>query len=224
MKFQDAVTQALQTNYAGNDIFDKGTDLRMATLLVNREERFSEQMGRWGQRYVSHSEDEEPESAPEEEDEPESSEKKLPAISVRTTNNLPELDDFLHGQETMDLPKRGILAWIDASYCDSRGFEIGTFSASLLAVLMKKQSEKWKGFALGYISDAITIVHKFISEVLEIVCADPQVHQNLMSFLMDDLVGRYKNAIEQANFLLSVEMNGFPRTLNHYLSDNLQKR
>lgn len=65
-------------------------------------------------------------------------------VAVRVLDNTPDLEDFVHDQEIMEKPKEGVLDWIETVYRESRGFELGTFSSSLLPVLMKKQAEKWR--------------------------------------------------------------------------------
>jgi hypothetical protein len=88
---------------------------------------------------------------------------------------------------------------------------------------MKRQSTKWTGLALGYISDVVVTVHNFILGLLRSICADERVRTNLLSILMDELVERYKEALEKVSFLLYVERVGTPITQNHYFNDNLEK-
>lgn len=40
---------------------------------------------------------------------------------------------------------------------------------------------------------------------------------------MDDLVKKYKHAMSTVDFLLRIEREGTPTTLNHYFNDNLEK-
>lgn len=81
---------------------------------------------------------------------------------------------------------------------------------------MKKQSTKWTALALGYTSDVITMIHNFIVGVLERVCPDDRVRENLLSVLMGDLIKRYKEAERQIEFLLHVERVGTPMTLRDF--------
>lgn len=173
-------------------------------------------MRKWGKKYIFHLDDKASESGG---DEDETSE-----VVVRVLDDMPDLEDFVHDHEVMEKPKEGVLNWIETVYGENRGFELGTFNPYIVPVLMIKQAEKWEGFALGYISDAITVVHRFISKVLGSVCVDEQVHHNLMSSLMEDLISKYQAALDHVKFLLFVEMNGFPRTQNYYFNENLQKR
>lgn len=88
---------------------------------------------------------------------------------------------------------------------------------------MKKQSVKWVNISLGYISDIIVIVHRFMTTALDLLCYDDTMKQSLFNTLADGLLHRYKMAIKQVSFLLEVERNGLPMTLNHYFNDNLEK-
>jgi hypothetical protein len=66
-------------------------------------------------------------------------------------------------------------------------------------------------------------VHAFICKGLEVVSKNTQISTNIMSLLMDDLVEKYKQAISTVEFLLRIEREGTPLTLNHYFNDNLEK-
>jgi hypothetical protein len=66
-------------------------------------------------------------------------------------------------------------------------------------------------------------VHAFIRNALEVVSKDTELSSKIMSLLMDDLVEKYKHAMSTVEFLLRIEREGTPITLNHYFNDNLQK-
>lgn len=89
---------------------------------------------------------------------------------------------------------------------------------------MKKQSSKWSDVSLAYVSDVVVLVHNFIKSALQTVCPDAHVRRALFSIIIDDLIKRYQQALNHADFLLRVEDSGNPMTLNHYFNDNLQKR
>lgn len=230
MEFQDTTTQALRTDYGANDLFDEDESLRLATILVNRNQKFSDDINQWGHEYRFASADMAKYPATtvkkEGEKEPEGQKEATKGgVSVRKKESLSELEEILYHQRTV--PKTSdedILSWIEGLYRKSRGFEIGTFDPLFLSTVLKKQTTKWTCFALGYISDVIVMVHNFIVKVLERVCPDDGVRRNLLSVLMDDLLDKYKNAVGGVNFLLNVERTGTLMTHNHYLSDNLQKR
>lgn len=88
---------------------------------------------------------------------------------------------------------------------------------------MREQSKKWNSLALGYVSDAVTIVHNFVTELLRIVYPDARVRRGLISLLTDHLIERYKKAVDQVVFVLQVERSEKPATQNHYFNDTLEK-
>lgn len=146
-------------------------------------------------------------------------------IKVRLLPDADGLEDLEYVEETIRSDTRKDVAeWLTSVYKTSRGFELGTFDSSLLAMTMKTQSANWESVALGYVTDVISMAHAFISDLLKLICPDQRVREGLMSVLMDELFLRYKEAIKHVHFLLFVERVGTPATLNHYFNDNLEKR
>ncbi|EED22526.1 dynamin, putative [Talaromyces stipitatus ATCC 10500] len=158
--FQDITRQALTTSYSSNDSFDSQWELRLATRIVNRNDVFSKDMAVWGHKYefardadgdsnssdseVKH-EDEDVESA--------RAVARVEHLKIRKTSDMPDLEVLVHSMETdrVVTPRSHIHSWIEKQYRDSRGFEIGTFSSTLLATTMKQQSDKWTSIARAYI-------------------------------------------------------------------------
>jgi hypothetical protein len=89
---------------------------------------------------------------------------------------------------------------------------------------MKKQSSKWGDVSMGFVSDVIVLVHRFITSALQSICDDLSVRDALAAKLTDELTRRYQNAMACAEFLLKVERSDRPMTMNHYFNDNLQRR
>lgn len=228
-KFQEIVDRALATNYGCDDLFDLNPNLRLATVLVHREDRFARTIEHWGQEYHFNPEEQLDQTETEDnlenqpEHEPESKPKPKKKLRLRDISSPQELDDILYDQETITEPGKSVLEWIRNVYRNSKGFEIGTFSASLLPTIMKRQSTKWRAISLGYISDAIAIVHQFIAIVLKSICADEQVHTNLLEHLMDELTAKYKDTLQHVHFLMSVEAAGVLRTEDRCFSENLNQ-
>ncbi|KAF7590639.1 hypothetical protein BBP40_002587 [Aspergillus hancockii] len=225
-KFQDITSQALSTNYGANDIFDKHEELRLATIIVTRDAGFAEDLSQWGHEYKFKVHDDEGHKSSTANDiatpPPEPNDEK--GVETRKMNTVAELDGIIDDQTFESLPiDEDILEWLKKLYQTSRGFEIGTFNVSLLATSMKKQSVKWSKFARGYISDIITVIHRFIVKGLEIASVDKRLFGNLLSMMMDDLLTKYQQALNQVDFLLHVERNGTPKTLNHCFNENHQK-
>jgi hypothetical protein len=145
-------------------------------------------------------------------------------IRIRFKKEHTILEELTAGEHTMDSKtSNGILTWLKEVYKTSRGFELGTFDSTLLAMTMKTQSSNWEPIAIGYIKDVISMAHEFIQDLLHLICPDSRVRDGLMSVLMDGLLQKYQGALEHVQFLLRVERNGTPATLNHYFNDNLEK-
>ena len=232
--FQEITQHALATNYGVSDAFDEDKDLRLATLVSVRNDVFSYDIARHGHTYTFRPKPEETDSGVDDRDErrnnpidtenPQNIMQSRKSWEPTRNTSVDDLDDILHVSEPVEPSiKLGILAWIEGVYSNSRGFEIGTFNHTLLSTLMKKQSIKWSVLAWGYISDIISVVHAFIRKALEVVSKDTQMSSRIMSLLMDDLVEKYKHAMSTVEFLLRIEREGTPVTLNHYFNDNLEK-
>lgn len=220
--FQEITSQALVTNYV-NDLFDENDDIRLMTTLRNRNDVFKCDMADYGHEYsfASTGNDQNAFDLPSSIPWPENETKDIEHVVARKKKNLAELEDILYDQEILYPPRdEDILDWIEGLYRRSRGFEIGTFNPALLSTIMKKQSTKWTALALGYTSDVITMVHNFIVGVLERVCPDDRVRENLLSVLMGDLIKRYKEAERQIEFLLHVERVGTPMTLRDFSKED----
>lgn len=234
MAFQNIANQALETNY-GHEMFDQHPNTRLATVLVGREEKFAETMDKWGHEQNFNDEDE---VATEYTLQLDALGNALDCHSgsqsaegyngelepLRTIPNPPELEDALSEHGTVKEPGHIVLEWIEEVYRTSKGFEIGTFNSALLSTLMKRQSMRWEAISLGYISDAIAIVHQFISTALKHICADERVHDSLLDHLMDELTEKYKSTLKHVHFLLAVEMTGNLRTEDPSFNADLNER
>jgi hypothetical protein len=224
MAFQKIVDCALSANYVGSDWFDEYPSLRFATEVVNRNESVEKTLAKHGHsyRFSTTSTSEEQLEALEIED---WKEKKLKKPILRFQDDFDELEELTAcWDEIDDEPGSNIMSWLTEVYKTSRGFELGTFDSSLLAMTMKTQSSNWEVIALCYIADLINMAHKFIKVLLVLVCPDRRVQGGLQSVLMDELFAKYQEALDHVRFLLNVERCGTPSTLNHYFNDNLQKR
>ncbi|KAJ5917530.1 hypothetical protein N7466_011084 [Penicillium verhagenii] len=220
--FQSLTMQALGANYSSNDAFENSDALRLATRVVTRNEKFSEDLSRWGHLFDFNSVSPPQVNADDTVVERQKSGRRL--LHSRNVKDISGIQEMLPESSDVSPPLgHDIRSWIGDEYRQSRGFEIGTFNHVLLSSLMKKQSTKWITLANGYISDIITIVHGYITNGLKMVCTNKKVYENLLVLLMDKLLERYRSAIDQVAFLLFVERSMTPITVNHYLNDNLEK-
>lgn len=250
-QYQNITSLALKAHYGGNDVFDTSPKLKLATAIVSRNAKFSDDVWHRGHAMAFYKNNEAKESnssstpstfgssSPFAANVPPTfgaiPKAKPPANSpdilihdrrsVRYEENDDELEDILQENSTIALPKTsGIKNWLEEVYKGSRGFELGTFDASLLPIIWKKQSSNWEALAIGYVEDIILLVHSFNVALLSTVCNDLRARQALHSILLDQLTDRYKKSIDHTKFLLTVERSGTPMTMNHYFADNLEKR
>lgn len=226
-QFQRLVSAARTANHGADKLFDTVPELRILPAIHSRMNVFSAEMDRFGETYHFIKEgkvvQEEHVGDPlanifKQEDAPK-------GLEIRKEANIDELADMLHPQDTMSGPvNESIKDWLLEVFKTNRGFELGTFNASILATVMNKQSAKWEGISLGFVSDIIVMVNRFITTALTFVCKDGDIRRALANTLFEDLVQLYQKAIDNTNFLLEVERTDTPMTLNYYFNENLQKR
>ncbi|KAK4690543.1 hypothetical protein P7C71_g6269, partial [Lecanoromycetidae sp. Uapishka_2] len=223
-QFQRTASLALEAHYGADDVFDKFPSLKLATAVVDRNSIFNDDVWKKGHAmtFDGGNPGENPVATDKVHDDSSSEGKTL--SSVRYTENRPGIDDILHEDRKIEEPQStGTIPWLEKVYRTYRGFELGTFDASLLPIILKKQSSKWDDLALGYISDIVSLVHDFIVTLLSAMCEDQRVRNGPTSVLMDGLIERYTNSIKHGKFILHVERVGTPLTTNHYFADNLEK-
>lgn len=233
---------ALSSNFGTDNVFEGEPALRLAPAVMARMNTFSDEMRTSGHTFSFLHRGADPLS-PQNDDysaSPAADEVALESpdnegacseiedweyFAIRKEDDIEELQDILQSQDSQRQPEpSGIKDWLREVFQDHRGFEMGTFNASILATVMKKQSSKWAVMSMACVSDAIMIVHRFIGTALKSICTNEQVCRALMDTIFEDLVQGYKEAIKNSEFILKVERNGTPMTLNHYFNDNLQKR
>lgn len=230
-RFQSTTFLALTARYGADNIFESSVRLKLATAVVDRNKIFADDVWKIGHTMAFGQGSEVPEDNNDHEeismadnDEYPEDDEEGQHHPVRHRGSEPELDGILHDECTVPTPKpTGIIPWLEKEYKSSRGFELGTFDASLLPNVWKKQSAKWDDLTLGYVSDIVSLVHDFILALLSAICEDQRVRSALMSMLMDGLIERYKKGMDHAKFILYVEKTGTPLTANHYFADNLEK-
>ena len=243
-EFQNLVKEALATDYGHHQMFMNNPNLRLVTAAVNRSVDMAKMFDKDGHTYRFGGRSANDTEAAEDngsdidvdsgdEDRPRSSSKSTivtpvdqPLTSpVRQYLKSTAIDHLVPDTSEVEKPRPGkIFDWLHRIHRDSRGYEIGTVNPTLLATGMKEQARKWNDIALGYIWDIIVLTHTFINDLLHEVCPTRRVREGIMSLLMEELCTRYQKAINYVKFLLKLDLNGKPSTLNHYFNDNLQKR
>jgi hypothetical protein len=232
--FQSLASSAIAANYSSNDVLQKHSTLKIATLLVGRNELLSNHFAQYGHKFQYNSKAPSKPTAnqaPTPQDEESASDilEKQSAACISTrettmTDSHPEIEDILTENESLTWPKEGVIySWLSRMHKESRGLELGTFDPSLLTVVMNAQSERWETLAYGYLSDIIAYTHTFVVDLIQAICPDERVSRGLLSYLTDRLVQKYEKAMKQAKFILHVERSNTPLTMNHYFNDNLEK-
>ncbi|KAK4505474.1 hypothetical protein PRZ48_003437 [Zasmidium cellare] len=216
-QFQRLVSAARTANHGADKLFDKEPSLRILPAIYSRMNTFSSEMAAYGETYyflTEEAKDSKKELVKDEEE----------GFKIRKEENIADLADMLHPQATKSGPdEKDIKGWLLEVFQMNRGFELGTFNASILATVMNKQSVNWENISLGFVSDIIVMVHRFITTALSFICKDAEICRTLTETLFEDLVGLYQKAIDNTRFLLEVERNDTPMTLNHYFNETLQK-
>ncbi|KAL8807243.1 MAG: hypothetical protein Q9200_004740 [Gallowayella weberi] len=217
-RYHQTTVQAIEAHYGSDDVFDSDSLLRLATVVVGRNEIFSSDMQRKGHN-MKFKDDDTEQSATTSSNSSEVDLHDTAATRYHIQHN--DIDDLVYDECIPASPEDGITNWIAKVYKSSRGFEIGTFDPSLIPIMWKQQSSKWNGLALGYTSDVISIAHYYIRTMLSEISQDDRVAGGLLSVMMEKLTEQYKRAIDQKQFILEVERNTM--TYNHYSADNLEK-
>lgn len=276
---------AREANYAGNDWFDALTKRRLATFVLNQNEKLELNLRERGKTYrftfpekktgrktkpndaparnpfgggapvtpgftgftaggakapnkannVAAPQDDisDDDSDQDEEDDGEGDKSNSSLMEVDSSSQISYLNffedpDLMHlgiskNQTDVRNTKRGIMEWIKEEYRGCRSNDLGTINPHLIATIMKAQSSNWEGIALGYISDVIAGIHNFIKDLLTHVCPEERVRDALISELMDGLLQRYRDAVQNARQLLYTERQLPMGTNNHYYNDNMVK-
>ncbi|EGO57318.1 hypothetical protein NEUTE1DRAFT_121778 [Neurospora tetrasperma FGSC 2508] len=234
-KFQRIVRAALEANYSTHSAFDEH-GLRLITQVVSIIDTFNNRMRQKGHTYSFVKVETEPsgdaaaDKADDSEEEEDASEH---GVDKNTTTNakevrqaFPELESIIHMVEEPSAEFTVLQDnsnWIRNMYNESRGIELGTFSPIILASAFRDQTTKWSLMTEHHVSDIILSIHKFILSILKLVCSDGKLFEAIKSIIMDDLLARYASGMDYAKFLVQVEREKKPYTVNHYFSSNLQK-
>ncbi|KAK3670782.1 hypothetical protein LTR78_009354 [Recurvomyces mirabilis] len=226
-RYQRIVSHAVDGKYASDPAFDQHRELRIAPAVTARSKQYSKDMVRYGHEYpfapqATHLDDNADGINDHEMLEPNEANG---SVNIRVVEgDSYDLQDLLQPQCMLSGTKdRDIESWLRQTYQSNRGFELGTFGAYILSSTMRQQSSRWVDISLGYISDVVLIVHRFILKALETICHSHEMAGALAVILTDGHLCLYRKAIGQVRFLLDVERGETPITMNHYFNDNLEK-
>ncbi|KAK1624560.1 dynamin family protein [Colletotrichum phormii] len=232
--FQSLVRAALDADYSAHPAFDSNP-LRLITAVINTTEQFNTDFDNFARTYLFESETQVEATVPvevdtpaspifyEEDDENDDSILQLDTFDIPTPGAYPDLDRIIITDWSIDLPKNGIMKWIEAVHRRSRGLDLGSLGHGVLPSVFREQSAKWEMIAKQYLSKIILLVHRFILTALKVVCVDTQVLQDVSSAILGDLCAKYEGGMNQATLLVNVERQLKPYTLNHYFNLNQQR-
>jgi hypothetical protein len=220
--FQDVANCALDAYYSRHTVFGSIPELRVATLAVERMERFAKDIETLGHTVDFESGDGEDKAT------------RSPTSGFMSSNaeagaedphlEYPELADLISTNGVAPEPSdNSILQWIGEEYRKARGFGLATIGPSILPTIWQEQSKNWEGLTYSYIADIVFFVHDFTCKALAHVCPDEGVRSGLWSVLQERLVDRYRAAVDHVEFIIRVERFGTPLTTNRYFNENLQK-
>jgi Dynamin central region/Dynamin family len=230
-EFQDITNSALDAYYSRHVVFANSPELRLATLCVDRNDKFSDEVLRLGHSIQFETQEDEAETAivhPSSGSTPPSESDMGSSISEKDAKSddtqYTELSDLIpQGSEVIQSIDRNIMEWIGEEYRKARGFGLATIGPSILPTIWQEQSKNWESLTMAYIGDIVFYAHDFICKVLAHICPDERVRSGLWSSLQELLVERYEKAITHVKFIIQVERLGTPLTTNHYFNENLQK-
>ncbi|KAK4033771.1 hypothetical protein C8A01DRAFT_39779 [Parachaetomium inaequale] len=218
-QFERIVRDALDGRYEGNSIFSDKPGLKLATEIMGLNEGFTDLMWKKGHTWEFTAD-----SSAEELGDSLEYEETATAV-LASVSSTPELQQLVCDNNECPAPlDESIMDHIDKCYKESRGPELGTFGGALLALTFRTQASKWRDIVMTHIETVIVVAHRFIKTVLAETFGDRRMREELWaSVLLEKLQTAYVRAKDQAQFLLDLEINGRPRTYNHYFTDNVQK-
>lgn len=228
-RFQELVDAALSAHYSRHPMFEEKEELRLITYVVNLTEMFNYDFERKAHVHsfetsgsTPPNSDEDAESEAYDSSADEHAEQTGKFVEDIDLEEFAVLENIVSKDCQIDDPKSGIMEWTESLYLRSRGLDLGTFGGTILSSAFKEQSSKWAHMTKAYVSHVIVVIHRFMVTTLDMLCTDMQVREEIWSSILGEVLMRYKAAIDQAMFLVSMEREKRPYTVNHYFNENLQ--
>lgn len=227
-RFQEAVQAALNAHYHQHSAFEELDELRLITHVVNFTDMFRSDFEKRAQSFCFNPSgaalsgaDTDNTNCSEEKDTSANASAKQKLVPDNDTDD-PVLENIVSENYDVDDSQDGIMEWIEKLHLRSRGVDLGTFGGSILSSAFKEQSRKWNDITKMYMSDVTKALNRFMVTALKELCNDARVREEIWSSILDEIHGRYSAAMDQATFLVSMERDKRPYTLNHYFNENLQ--
>jgi len=228
-RFQKLVDAALHAHYSIHTMFEEKKELKLITYVVNLTEMFSYNFERKAHVHsfeISRSTplngDKDTENEEYNSRADKHAEQTGKFVEDIDLEEFTALEDIVSKDCQTDGPKSGIMEWTEGLYLQSRGLDLGTFGGTILSSAFKEQSSKWAHITKAYMSHVIVVIHRFMVTTLDILCTDMQVREEIWSSILGEVLMRYKAAMDQAMFLVFIEREKRPYTVNHYFNENLQ--
>lgn len=234
-EYQGLINKATDGYYGRDECFRRHSSLRLATMVMEENEKFSKVVAKKGS-YRVFSDDQGSDTGSE----VETSEALEPITSGGNMAEVVEpkyIDgtgyDRVFPELTPILPidrkdpvqsEEPVSVWIARTYHDFRGFEMGGSNPSLITALVYEQTSSWDHHAHAYVGNVIRRIHRCIHDLLQHLCHDFSVFGRLWTFLLPRLQETYLSAVKHTDFLVEVERHGYPITLNHYFAQTMDKR
>ncbi|KAI8278780.1 dynamin family protein [Colletotrichum sp. SAR11_57] len=160
--FQALARDALHANYSTHAAFDKD-EFRLITAIANLTDQYNTDFHKLGRMYSL-----EPETGPEvpdpvvnttvsrpstprfatdddvgdDDNGNESRAADFESFDIPKPSEYPDLENIIVTDWDIRPPREGIMDWIEAVHRRSRGLELGTLSANILASVFREQSAK----------------------------------------------------------------------------------
>lgn len=223
MKFQKIRDDAMETQYHKHHVLKTNKSLRLPTLVADRCDLLVKEIVRNGHA-VQFDHDIDIDGELDDTSEDDYKDHNVTEITVVRIPGQDELDELMTTPPILPVPEeKEVKKWIEEEYRASRGYDLEVMDPSILALLWQTQSQNWDFITKNFINDIISYVHRFFCTLLTDVCPDTRTRDALLSRMMDDMLARYRRAIEHVNFILKVERFGTLITKNHYFADTLGK-
>ena len=244
-RFQECVRAALNADYNTNSIFDEG-ELRLITNVTNITDIFSHDFehGAHSRRFEhivppvatearAGDGGGDDDGSDDDLDEEESARELLidnlrnliddTGVDDIEEDELAELGDLITVQDKARKSQGSLSEWISDMYPQYRGLDLGTFNPNFVSQAFAEQSRKWGHLTKKYMIRIIVTLHRFIGGALLHVCPDKHTRAQLWNAVLESLVHRYREAMEQADLLVEVELRKKPYTLNRRFNQVLSK-
>ncbi|KAM3452232.1 hypothetical protein MY3296_004670 [Beauveria thailandica] len=218
-EFQRLVRAALNADYSSSPVFDDDR-FRLITNVLNATDEFKSDFTVYAHTYKFLPSSEEASKEADEEEsttEPKFDNKRTPF------ELFPDLDGVIVRDRIEDSPKEGIMEWIQHSHYRSRGSQLIPLNPMLFSSALREQTSGWSAQTVYYVSRVIYTIHDFLVGALEAVCSDKRAREELLSQILEETLARYAASLQQAKFLVNVEREAHPYTLNNIFRSKLAK-